>query len=116
MVDAILTGAGLVVNQTYKETRFLKPPQTSYAVYSDNKTVRGPDNVNAITEHEVNIEVYEYAPDPTLEAAIEAQFDALGQAYIKQPRYWINEEQLYQIIYEFTYYTKRGVLIYGSTD
>lgn len=115
MVNKILTGAGFVENETFRETRFLKPPKTTYAVFNDTKTVRGPDNVNAIIEHEINIELYEYAPDPTAEAAIEAQFDAYGQPYIKQNRYWINEEQLYQVIYEFNYLTKKGVIIYGSS-
>lgn len=114
MVSKILEGAGFVLNQTYRETRFLKPPASTYAVYNDTKTIRGPDNVNAITEHEVNIELYEYAPDPASEAAIEAQLDEYGQPYIKQNRYWINEEQLYQVIYEFTYYTKKGDFNYGS--
>lgn len=115
MVNKILTGAGFVLNKTYRETRFLKPPSSTYAVYSDTKTVRGPDYVNAITEHEVNIELYEYAPDPAKEAAIEAQLDAVGMPYIKQTRYWIHEEQLYQVIYEFNYSEKRGDFTYGST-
>lgn len=115
MVNKILTGAGFVLNKTYRETRFLKPPSVTYAIYNDTKTVRGPDNVNALTEHEVNIELYEYAPDPASEAAIEAQFDAAGMPYIKQNRYWINEEQLYQVIYEFNYLEKRGDFIYGSS-
>ena len=106
MVHKVLTGAGFVHNKTYRETRFLKPPKVTYAVFNDTRTVRGPDNINAITEHEVNIELYEYVPDPEAEAAIEAQLDALGQPYIKQNRYWINEEQLFQVIYEFNYLTK----------
>ena len=85
MVDKVLTGAGLEPGKTYTETRFLKPPKSSYATYSDTQTVRGPDNVNA-----------------------------LGQEYIKQPRYWIAEEQVYQIIYEFSYLAKKGEINYGS--
>ena len=108
MVDQILTGAGFILGKTYQETRFLKPHKRTYAVYNDTVTVRGPDNINAITEHEINIELYEYSPDQASEAAIEAQLDAFGQPYIKQPRYWINETQLFQVIYEFTYVTKRG--------
>lgn len=115
MVNRILTGAGFVLNQTYRETRFLKPPSVTYAVYNDTKTVRGADYVNCITEHEVNIEVYEYAPDPEAESQIEAQLDAVGMPYIKQNRYWINEEQLYQVIYEFNYLEKKGDFIYGSS-
>lgn len=115
MVHKILTGAGFVLNKTYRETRFLKPPTSTYAVYNDTKTVRGPDNVNALTEHEVNIELYEYTPDPASEAAIEQSLDTVGMPYIKQNRYWINEEQLYQVIYEFNYLTKKGEFIYGSS-
>lgn len=114
MVHKVLTGAGLEFGKTYTETRFLKPPKSSYATYSDTQTVRGPDNVNALVSHEINIELYEYAPDPELEAAIEQQFDTLGQEYIKQPRYWIAEEQVYQIIYEFSYLAKKGEINYGS--
>lgn len=66
MVHKILTGAGFVLNSTYRETRFLKPPKSTYAVYNDTRTVRGPDNINAIVSHEVNIELYEYAPDHDL--------------------------------------------------
>ena len=105
MVDKVLTGAGLEPGKTYTETRFLKPPKSSYATYSDTQKVRGPDNVNALVSHEINIELYEYAPDPELEAAIERQFDALGQEYIKQ---------VYQIIYEFNYLAKKGEINYGS--
>ncbi len=109
MIDDILQGAGLVLNTTYKETRFLKPPKTTYAVYHDTHTRRGADMLNCITEHEVNIELYEYKPDPTMEAAIEAQFDARAIPYIKQQRYWIDSEQLYQVIYEFNYIEKEDV-------
>lgn len=115
MVNKILTGAGFVENKTYRETRFLKPPKSTYAIYNDTKSIRGPDNVNALTEHEVNIELYEYAPDPESEKNIEAQFDAFGMPYIKQNRYWINDEQLYQVIYEFNYLEKKGDFYYGSS-
>lgn len=115
MVHKILTGAGFVLDKTYRETRFLKPPKSTYAVYNDTRTVRGPDNINAIVSHEVNIELYEYAPDPDAEAAIEAQLDAEGQEYIKQSRYWLPEEQLYQVIYEFNFTEKKGNVNYGNS-
>lgn len=109
MVHKILTGAGFVLNKTYRETRFLKPPKSTYAVYNDTQTVRGPDNINAIVFHEVNIELYEYSPDSAAEAAIEAQLDEAGLEYIKQSRYWLSEEQLYQVIYEFNFTEKKGM-------
>lgn len=101
MVDEIMQGAGLVLNVTYKETRFLKPPKDTYAVYHDTITRRGADLLSCITEHEINVELYEYRPDPDMEAAIEAQLDARAIPYLKQQRYWIDAEQLYQVIYEF---------------
>lgn len=106
MVDKILTGAGFVLNKTYKETRFLKPPSTTYAIYNDSFDRRGADDLNLLTEHEITIELYEYSPDPEAEKRIEDQFDALGVEYSRQDRYWISEEQLYQVIYEFSYIQK----------
>ena len=109
MVNKILTGAGFVLNETYKETRFLKPPRETYAIYNDSIERRGADNLNLVTEHEVTIELYEYAPDPEAEARIEAEFDSRAIEYVKQSRYWIYNEQLYQVIYEFGYIEKGGI-------
>ena len=108
MVDKLLTGAGFVLNKTYKETRFLKPPQTTYAVYNDSVAVRGGDYVNCIKEHDVTIELYEHTPDKDAEVKIEEQLDLLGLEYEKQERYFIQEEQLYQVIYDFSYIEKGG--------
>ena len=107
MVNKILTGAGFVLDETYRETRLLSSPQDqTYAVYNDSVEVRGADNLNLIKEHDVTIEVYEYAPDRETEKKIEAQFNASAIAYVKQERYFIQEEQLYQVIYEFNYIEK----------
>lgn len=105
-VDDILTAAGFVENETYRETRFLTPPSETYAVYNDSIIRRGADNVNLLTEHDVTIELYQYSPDPDSEERIEAQFDSIGQVYEKQERYWLNDEQLYQVIYNFSYLIK----------
>lgn len=106
MVDDILKSAGFVKNITYRETQFLKPPSETYVVYTDTYERRGGDFVNLVKEHEVSLELYEYSPDPEKEAAIEEQLDRLGLKYTKQPRYRIETEQLYQIIYDFTYFEK----------
>lgn len=105
MVDKILKPTGI----PYKESRFLKPPATTYAVYSDSIERRGADNINLITTHDITIELYEYKKDPEAEALIESQFDSLGIEYMKQSRYWIAEEQLYQVVYEFSYISKGGL-------
>lgn len=108
MVNKILTGAGFVLNETYKEARFLKAPKSTYAIYNDAINRRGADNINLLSQHDVSIEVYEYSPDPIKEKAIEDQFDALGIEYDKEARYWIQEEQIYQVVYDFSYYEKGG--------
>lgn len=102
MVNEILTAAGI----PYKETRFLRPPKTTYAVYLDNVEVRGADYCNLIEEHNTIIELYEYEKDVNAEKRIESQFDTLGLEYRKEPRYWLETEQLYQVIYEFNYICK----------
>ena len=104
MVDKILKPTGI----PYKESRFLKAPKTTYAVYMDAVERRGADNINLLTQHDVTIELYEYEKDPESEALIESQFNALGIEYVKQARYWIQEEQLYQVVYEFSYMEKGG--------
>lgn len=101
MVKKILTGAGFVEGKTFKETRFLKPPKTTYAIFLDSVKRRGADGLNLITEHNYTIELYSYSPDPKAEAKIEDKLDTLGVEYEKESRYWIEEEQLWQVIYTF---------------
>ena len=60
MVKEILTGAGFVEGKTFKETRFLTPPKSTYAVYIDSYTRRGGDGVNLIKEHTYTIELYSF--------------------------------------------------------
>lgn len=105
MVKEILDVTGL----PYKESRFLTPPKTTYAVYHDAINRRGGDNINLISQHDVTIELYSHKADPTAETKLESTLDALGIEYDKQPRYWIQEEQLYQVVYDFTYHQKGGM-------
>lgn len=106
MVKQILTGAGFIENETFKETRFLSPPKTTYAVFEDSFTRRGADNLNLIKDHDYTIELYSYTPDPEAEARIEEMLDNLGIEYEKSPRYWIESEQLYQVVYTFNFIEK----------
>ena len=104
MVNKILEATGI----PYKESRFLTPPKSTYAIYNDTVNRRGGDNINLITQHDVSVELYEYKKDPEAEKKIEDQFDANGIEYDKQARYWLQEEQLYQVVYDFTYTQKEG--------
>lgn len=67
---------------------------------------RGADGLNLIKEHSYTIELYEYAPDSNAEAQLEKVFDKFGIEFEKADRYWIQEEQLYQIVYDFNYIEK----------
>ena len=106
MVKQVLTLAGFEEGKTFKETRFLKPPRSTYAVYLDSYTRRGADGLNLIKDHNYTIELYSYAPDPEAEVKIENSLDSLGLEYDKADRYWIQEEQLYQVIYTFNHVEK----------
>lgn len=105
MVNKILQPTGI----PFKESRFLKPPKTTYAVYNDAVDRRGGDSINLLSQHDITLEVYEYSKDPEVEKAIEDRLDELGIEYSKLPRYWLSEEQLYQVVYDFTYYKKGGL-------
>lgn len=102
MVNNILDTAGI----NYRETRFPRPPAGTYAVYMDDVSTDGPDGLNLIQTHDITIELYEPQPDGVAEAALEAAMDAAGARWTKQARYWLQAEQLYQVIYEFTYISK----------
>ena len=104
MVKEILDVTGL----PYKESRFLTPPKETYAVYHDAVNRRGGDHINLLSQHDVSIELYEYKPDPKAEKALETTLDSLGIEYDKQARYWIQDAQLYQVVYDFTYHQKGG--------
>ena len=106
MVKEILTLAGFVEGKTFKETRFLKAPNTTYAIYLDSYIRRGADSLNLIKEHTYTIELYSYAPDPEAEERLEMVLDRLGIEFNKEDRYWIQEEQLYQVIYTFDFIEK----------
>jgi len=106
MVKRVLTGAGFVEGETFRETRFLKPPKTTYAVFMDSFTRRGADGLNLMKDHDYTIELYSYKSDPNAEARIEKILDDLGIEYDKEDRYWIPEEQLYQVVYTFNFIEK----------
>ena len=105
MVNDILRTAGV----NYRKTRFPKPPAGTYAVYLDDVSTDGPDGLNLIYTHDISVELYEPDPDDEAEAAVEAAMNAAGVRWEKQDRLWLQDEQRYQVIYTFTYYTKRRI-------
>lgn len=103
MIKQILTTAGI----PFRKTRFTKPPAETYAVYMDDISTDGPDGINRIFIHDYTVEVYEPKPDDAAEEAIEAALNGAGMRWTKQDRYWLQDEQRYQVIYEFTHREKR---------
>lgn len=106
MVKRVLTNAGFVEGKTFKETRFLNPPKTTYAIFLDSYHKRGADGLNLIKDHNSTIELYSTTPDPDAEARLEQSFDDLGIEYEKGDRIWIEAEKLYQVVYDFNYIEK----------
>lgn len=105
MIHDIMKASGI----KYREARYMPPLPSTYAVLMDDVTAGGADGINCIYTHGITVELYEAKPDPSSEAAIEAALDAAGLAWTKQARYWLETEQRYQVIYEFTYQEKRRI-------
>ena len=106
MINEILTASGI----PYRQGRFAKPPAETYGIYFDNETVDGPDpfpGVPQTVRHDVMVELYEPMADPEAEAALEAQLKARGLHWTKEDRYWLQNVQRYQVVYEFYYNEKR---------
>lgn len=106
MVKKILTEAGFVEGETFEETQFINPPNTTYAVFMDSFTRRGADRLNLLKEHSITIEIYSEFKDPEAEARLEAVLDRYGIEYDKDGPIWIQSEQLYETVYTFDFITK----------
>ena len=108
MIKDILTAAAV----PFKQGRYIGPPAETYAVYFDDVEVNGADPVPTsvklprICTHDARIELYEPKPDDVAEAAIEAELNARGLPWTKEDRYWLKDAQRYQVLYEFTFYSK----------
>ena len=105
MVTKILKKAGV----KFRQSRYMPPFPATYAVYFDDREASGADGINCLITHNITIEVYESKPDDATEAAIETALDSFGLEWTSQARYWIQSEQRYQVIYEFTYIEKRRI-------
>lgn len=105
MINAIAQAAGLKL----RETRHQKPPTGAYGVYMDAVEAGGADGVNCLRIHSYTLEVYAptAAAADKAESALEDALDARGIPWTKQGRYWLDDEQKYQEIYEFNYIEKR---------
>lgn len=103
MINSILDASRL----PYRRARFLSPPAGTYAVYTDDIETDGPDGQARILAHSSTVELYEPAPDDDAEAAMEDAITAAGLQWTKQDRYWLQDEQRYQVVYEFEWIERR---------
>lgn len=111
MIENILTAAGV----KHRRGRFPSPPVGTYAVYFDDVSADGADPVSPDTprglpriyHHDARVELYEPKPDGATEAAIEAELDARGIPWTKEDRYWLQDVQRYQVLYDFSYTLKK---------
>ena len=104
MVNDILEKAGI----PFKATRFVKAPSTTYAIFTDSINRRGADAKNLLVDHHVYIELYTRTIDLVSEKKVEAQLDSRNIEYHKSERVWFEDEQVYQVIYDFNYIEKKG--------
>ncbi len=102
MVNEILDAAGLL----YPVTRFPKLPDGTCVIPMDDIEAQGADDIILFYIHNVTLEMYQSKPDPAAEAALEAELNARGLKWEKQARYWLQSEQRYQVVYEFSYTSK----------
>lgn len=104
MIHNILKNTGI----PYKETRFNKAPSTTYLIFTDSVVRQGADNRNLLYYHHVFIELYSSSIDFESEKKLENQLDTYAIQYNKSERVWLDNEQKYQIIYDFNYLEKEG--------
>ena len=108
MIKEILTAAAV----PHRRGRYQRPPEETYAVFFEDLESDSADPVPSagalpsVCRHDVRVELYEPKPDDTKEAALEAELKSRGLSWTKQDRYWLQDVQRYQVIYELTYYTK----------
>ena len=103
MIKSIMTGSGL----PFRPNRYPIPPAVTYAVYTDSVTTDGPDGKPMLFRHDITLELYEPEQDEEAEAKLEAQLLKRGLHWTKQERYWLQNAQRYQVVYEFYYIEKR---------
>lgn len=104
MVNEIMNASGVL----HRRNRFVRPPKTTYAVWADLISTDGADGMSpCLFTHDVTIQMFEYEPDDAAEAALEKAMGDAGMFWTKRDRDWIENEQCYQVTYDFTYVEKR---------
>lgn len=94
----------------YRRGRYIaKPLPPIYAVYLDDREAGGADGINCLITHNYTVELYATRQDEEVRDALETVLDSYGFEWTAQDWYWLQDEQRYQAIYEFTYIEKRRI-------
>ncbi|MGN0518323.1 MAG: hypothetical protein ACI4II_06330 [Acutalibacteraceae bacterium] len=103
MINKLFSGIEIPLT----ESHFKKVPSGTYMVYLEEVLTDGPDEINAIYEHNYLLEIYEQTKDDTLIKSIEKVLNCNGITWRKTSRVWIEDIQRYKTTYEFTIIEKR---------
>lgn len=110
MLDEIIASLPFKV----RETRFLKPPDSTYGVYQIDRQFRGCDRHIGICNDDITFYIVEFSPDDQAERLFEAELIRRGVEFEKQARSWLESEKIYEVIYNFTIIKKLEVKHHGS--
>lgn len=103
MVNEILKEWG----RPHRETCYpSKLPAGTCAVFMDDVAADGPDGFNRIFTHDITVEIYAPTQDAAAEKDFEAALNSRGRPWTKQARYWLQNLQRYQTVYNFSYIEK----------
>lgn len=106
-------GTGLSI----AEDHFVKPPQLPYITFLEDKEIRGISTDNLIIFNGVTVELYTSLPDTELETKVRNVIidDILKNSNnddefeVNQNREYIESEQMYMTVYDFTLIEKGGI-------
>ena len=105
-IEQVIAAAGIPC----RLIRWTKPPTAAvYAEYTDSEITDGADGpagINALSEHTVDISVYE-AVIGTKKAQLEAALDNAGLRWSRGQTYWLENAERYETDYTVTYVCKR---------
>ena len=103
MINEILKEWG----RPHRETCYpSKLPPNTCGVFMADVEMDGPDGVNLVAYHDTTVEIYAPTPDAAAEADFEAVLNSRGIPWTKQARYWLQNLQRYQTVYNFSYIIK----------
>lgn len=91
-----------------KENRFLKAPKLPYIIYIIDKSKRGADDLNNISDNNITIEFYSEKIEKNIENKIENLLERYKMNYDKN-REWLDDEKMFITVFEFNFLEKECI-------